>query len=283
MIIVKTHVRLHTCIQRLKLSGNSIGFVPTMGGLHAGHMALIRASGGKNHITVCSIFVNPAQFNEKEDYQNYPITLENDIDLLEKTGVDILFLPTVSEIYPHGWSALKRYDLGEIEFILEGESRPGHFQGVCQVVHRLLETISPDILYLGQKDFQQCLVVRKLLELTDLDKAVQVEIIPTVREESGLAMSSRNMRLDATMRKKATAIYRSLIYIRENREKESPADLTKGALQMIREAGLKPDYVVIAEANTLKEVVQWNGSQSKVALAAAYAGNIRLIDNLVIE
>ena len=282
MIITRDKKWLESTIIDLKLKDKPIGFVPTMGGLHAGHLALISAAKKNKNSTVCSIFVNPTQFNDPEDYKNYPVTIEDDIFLLEKEGVDILYLPEVTEIYPQGTGELESYDLGEIEFILEGKSRPGHFQGVCQVVHRLLKKVDPDVLYLGQKDFQQCMVLKKMLDLTGLHTKISIEIVPTIREESGLAMSSRNMRLTEEMRKKASSIYQSLQYISQNFTETGFTELISSAEKMITDAGLKPDYLVIADSKTLKVVESWEGEQSLVALIAAYAVNVRLIDNMVI-
>ena len=167
MIIFKEAKNIHEYIQSKKESGLSIGFVPTMGALHKGHLSLINKSKSAETLTVCSIFVNPTQFNNPEDFQKYPITIEEDIKLLEMNGCDILFLPSYAEIYPHHFLA-KNYELGKIETSLEGASRPGHFQGVCMVVEILLSIIDCDTLYLGQKDLQQCLIIKKLLELENL-------------------------------------------------------------------------------------------------------------------
>ncbi|MDQ6812969.1 MAG: pantoate--beta-alanine ligase, partial [Bacteroidota bacterium] len=173
MIVFKEAQSLAKHLRQLRQNGHSIGFAPTMGALHQGHISLIQQSKDTCDITVSSIFINPTQFNDPKDFEKYPVTIGNDILLLEKAACDILFLPSVSEIYPKGTAAGKAYDLGEVEFILEGKFRPGHFQGVCQVVHRLLDIVQPAKLFMGQKDYQQCLVVQRLVQLLHLP----VEII----------------------------------------------------------------------------------------------------------
>jgi pantoate--beta-alanine ligase len=208
MILFKKSTDLINHLETQRNTGKSIGFVPTMGALHKGHISLIRASKGQCELTVCSIFVNPTQFNDPKDFQKYPSTIEDDIFLLEKNGTDILFLPEVEEIYPKGTKELEHYVLGNLEAILEGQYRPGHFQGVCQVMNRLLKVVNPDLLIMGQKDYQQCKVIEKLLSLSG--SKVKFQISPTLREADGLAMSSRNRLLNAAERKNAAAIYQAL-------------------------------------------------------------------------
>src|ERR1700691_4943551 len=193
MILFKRSAHLYRWLNHETVSGKSIGFVPTMGALHEGHISLITISKKETDITVCSIFVNPTQFNDPRDFQKYPITLEKDIALLEQAGTDVLFLPEVEEIYPKGTSGLEHYDLGRIETLLEGQYRPGHFQGVCQVMRRLLDVVRPDDLFMGQKDYQQCMVLQRLLELRGMP--TRLHRCPILREPDGLAMSSRNMGL----------------------------------------------------------------------------------------
>ncbi len=213
MILFRRSDDLSKWLNQETASGKSIGFVPTMGALHAGHISLITISKKETDITVCSIFVNPTQFNDPKDFQKYPITLEKDIALLEAAGVDILFLPGVSELYPTGTANLEHYDLGQLENLLEGKYRPGHFQGVCQVMYRLLHLVRPDHLFMGQKDYQQCMVVQRLLTLLGLP--IQLHRCPIIREADGLAMSSRNQRLSPAQRANATAIYRALLLLKE--------------------------------------------------------------------
>lgn len=251
-----------------------------MGALHNGHLSLIKASKEKTDITVCSIFVNPTQFNDPSDFQKYPKTIENDILLLEQNKTDILFLPSTKEIYPQDWQK-RNYNLGYLETILEGKYRLGHFQGVCEVVHRLLNIIQPDELFLGQKDYQQCLVIKRLIELENLP--VNENIVPTIREDSGLAMSSRNLRLSTSAKEKATAIYNALKQIKNDFGKKDIATLEQQATEKILANGFdKIDYVEIADVETLQPISAYTNSQKAVALAAAYIDGIRLIDNLLL-
>src|ERR1700761_1849351 len=213
MLIFKHKADLLPWLREQKTAGRRIGFEPTMGALHNGHISLINISKGTVDLTVCSIFVNPTQFNDPKDFQKYPITIEQDLLLLEKAGADALFLPPVTELYPNGTTGLEHYDLGPLETVLEGEFRPGHFQGVAQVMQRLLDIVRPDHLFMGSKDYQQCMVVQRLLEIMGLPAVLHR--CPIVREPDGLAMSSRNVRLTAEERVRALAIYQSLRIIKE--------------------------------------------------------------------
>jgi len=275
MILLKKVDDLSRWLEKQRLAGRSIGFVPTMGALHKGHISLIDISKKNAKITVCSIFVNPTQFNDPRDFQKYPITIEKDILLLEKAGTDVLFLPEVSEIYPGGVKELEKYDLGRLESLLEGAFRPGHFQGVCQVMRRLLEAVRPDHLFMGQKDYQQCMVIRRLLEIIELPAILHP--CPIVRETDGLAMSSRNVRLDPDQRSRSTAIYKALQTIRC--DWPGPiAPLVEKATGILEKAGFRVAYVAIADRNTLQPV--GDGAPKAVALIAAFMGEVRLIDNL---
>ena len=282
MILFKRKADLRAYLSALKQERQSIGFVPTMGALHEGHVSLIESSRRDNSITVCSIFVNPTQFNDPNDFKKYPVTLEKDIYKLELAGCNVLFLPTVEEIYPDGTDSLKKYDLGYLETILEGQYRPGHFQGVCLVVDRLLDMVKPDNLYLGQKDYQQCMVITKMIGLAG-HSSVIVKICPTLREPDGLAMSSRNIRLNKDERQKAPVIYQSLSHIKENLLKGDLTMLKEQALTTLRNNGFRPDYLETADAGTLQLVNKWDGKQKLVALTAAFLNDVRLIDNLVLN
>jgi pantoate--beta-alanine ligase len=296
MILFKTAAELSGWLEEGRSAGKQIGFVPTMGALHSGHISLIDISRTTASLTVCSIFVNPAQFNDPKDFRKYPITLEKDIDLLEQAGVDALFLPEVEEIYPQGTEALEKYELGRLESIFEGKYRPGHFQGVCQVVRRLLDKIQPHHLFMGQKDYQQCLVIRRLLDLTG--SSALLHTCPIVREADGLAMSSRNLRLTEDQRKKAPAIYRALSWLKTHRTPEGTgtgaAETVLGqARAILTEHGLRPDYIEIADATDLGPVkmVKKGGSGAaaggtkgqEIALVAAFLGEIRFIDNMLLK
>jgi len=280
MIIAKKPDFLSDYIDLKKKSGVKINLVPTMGALHEGHIALIREARKAGGLVVCSIFVNPTQFNDPKDYQKYPKTLEKDIDLLEENGNDILFLPEAEDIYPKGTSNLETYELGELEKVLEGKFRPGHFQGVCQVMRRILEIVKPDQLFMGQKDYQQCMVIKRLISL--MDASIKFYAIPTVREKDGLAMSSRNLRLDANGRKNAAAISESLQYIRKSIKPGELSTLKARAKEMLEEKEFKVDYVELADVDNLNIVKSWDGKQKLVALIAAFQSGVRLIDNLVL-
>jgi pantoate--beta-alanine ligase len=280
MIIFKLSDQLSAYCEKQKSAGLKIGFVPTMGALHQGHLSLIEASRAQNDITICSIFINPTQFNNKEDFRNYPVTLEQDIERLIAGGCDVLFQPSAKEIYPPAFVP-KMYDLGQLEHILEGFYRPGHFQGVCQVVERLLTIIHPHVLYLGQKDFQQCMVIKRLLELMKDTPPIRLEIIPTVREKDGLAMSSRNLRLMEDQREIAPVIYHTLSEIRQNIHTKPLGQLEQEAKENLQKYTFVVDYVSIVNANTLAPAQSI--SEPLVAVVAAFLGDIRLIDNFILN
>jgi pantoate--beta-alanine ligase len=282
MILFKTNDALQKYLLKQKKNGFKTGFVPTMGALHQGHLSLIEMSKLQCDITVCSIFVNPTQFNDSKDFDKYPITIEQDIRLLEKVKCDILFLPSANEIYPNGTAPTIHYQLGLLETILEGKFRPNHFQGVCQVVHKLLEIVLPNRLFLGQKDFQQCMVIQQLIALTGIK--TQLVIGNTLRESSGLAMSSRNMRLSDDDKQKAEIIYQSLQYIKQNISTKSPEELVLNVTNNLQSNGFNNvDYVAICNANTLELVTNEDIDAPKVALIAAFLNGVRLIDNMLLN
>lgn len=283
MIIFKKPKELHDFLENRRSEQKRIGFTPTMGALHEGHLSLVNEAKKQNDVVVCSIFVNPTQFNDPEDFKKYPVTIEKDILMLEGAACDVLFLPWMQDIYPSGTNDLKHYELGFLETVLEGKFRPEHFQGVCQIMQRLLETVLPDNLYLGQKDYQQCMVIKKLIELIGLHNKVKVTVCPTLREQDGLAMSSRNARLLADDRTKATTLFTSLRYITENLKPGNTKNIKDAAKELLLQNGFRTDYVEIADATTLEPVEDWNGKQKIVALAAAFINNVRLIDNLSIN
>ena len=280
MILFKKAAQLSAYIQKQKTNGLSIGFVPTMGALHQGHLSLIAASKKEQALTVCSVFVNPTQFNNPDDFKHYPIRIEADVEQLLKAGCDVLFLPPAEEIYPDGYKA-KHYDLGSLETILEGRFRPGHFQGVCQVVDRLLEIVEPTALYLGQKDYQQCMVIERLIAITGKAGKITLKISPTLREGDGLAMSSRNLRLNESQRDVAPALYASLLYAKNHLGAENIGDIKQATMQDLSNKGFAVDYFEIADADTLLPAIQKNGPL--VALVAAHLGEVRLIDNLALN
>jgi pantoate--beta-alanine ligase len=268
-----------------KEQGATIGFVPTMGALHDGHLSLIRAAKAQCSQVVCSIFVNPTQFNDPADYEKYPVTIERDQELLIKAGTDVLFLPAVAEMYPEGLTAPARhYDFGALETVLEGAHRPGHFQGVGRIVHKLLDLVQPHQLFMGQKDLQQCLIVKRLLQL--IHSPAELVICPTRREPDGLAMSSRNLRLNAGERQKATTLYKTLSYIKARLAAGAPLPDTVNAARLQLQSGnFETDYleVIAVQDNGIilfpdKPVP---GLPMYAVVAARIEGSaVRLIDNM---
>lgn len=279
MKLLKSAAALSSFVLQSKKNGLTVGFVPTMGALHHGHISLIEKSRAENEITICSIYVNPTQFNNADDFKKYPKTIENDIDMLEKWGCDVLFLPETNEVYTKDF-IIQHYNLGYLETLLEGKYRPGHFQGVCQVVHRLLQIVMPDKLYLGQKDYQQCMVISRLIQLMQVN--TEVVICPTLREPDGLAMSSRNLRLNKIQRRTAVQIFKTMQLVKNEIAPGNLNLLRQKAVNTLSDAGFCVDYVEIADAVSLEHIIDWNGSQKAVILVAAYLDDIRLIDNLAI-
>ncbi len=283
MIIIKQASELKKYLRKRAENGSKIGFVPTMGALHEGHLALVQTSLDETDFTVVSIFVNPTQFNDPKDFEKYPITVDEDIRLLEETGCHLLFLPSVEEIYPQSTQLAQPYELGALEKVWEGYYRPGHFQGVCQVVHRLLQLVEPSTLIMGLKDYQQCMVVQSLLEITGLYTKITLRPCPTLRETDGLAMSSRNRRLSETDRQKAPILYQTLQQIATDLPKGNSEAILKHHTQALIKQGFKPDYIGLADAKTLEPIKEWNNKQAAVLLMAVFLGEVRLIDNLLVQ
>lgn len=283
MLILKKASDITHWLDIQSKNGKKTGFVPTMGALHSGHISLINTSVPANQITVCSIFINPTQFNDQKDFEKYPVSIENDIKLLEANGCNALFLPDLKEIYPDGPVPGMQYNLGFLEKRLEGEFRPGHYQGVCMVVHRLLSIVKPDNLYLGQKDYQQCMVIKKLTEITGKSEHININVCPTLRETDGLAMSSRNIHLNDDERKKASAIYIALKHLKTNIKPGELTGLLNEARQILISSGFRIDYLEITDAHNLSSVDFWDGHQKIAALAAAFMNKVRLIDNMILN
>lgn len=281
MITFKKRIDISNYIVNYKKTSGKIGFIPTMGALHKGHISLIEASKKTDTLTICSIFVNPTQFNNTADFEKYPVTIEKDIDMLEKAGCNVLFLPSVEEIYPVDSSTTLPYELGFIEKVLDGKYRPGHFQGVCNVVQRLLDIVQPNTIYLGQKDYQQCMVIKKLTEL--IQSPTQIIICPTLRESDGLAMSSRNMRLTSVERMKAVKISEVLLFIKQEIKPGNLQDLKQRCINYLTNEGYNVDYVEIADATNLTLLQNWDGKTKLVALVAAFLNEVRLIDNRIVN
>jgi len=282
MLILKKIKDLENHLKIAKKQGLSIGFVPTMGALHQGHIALINDSKTHCKLTVCSIFINPTQFNDKADFEKYPVTISNDIRMLSQAGCDVLFLPSVKEIYPNGLEQKKPINFGLIANILEGSFRPGHFDGMAQVVQRLLKIVKPNLLFMGQKDYQQQLIVGLLIKKLKLN--IKLVTCPTVREKDGLAMSSRNTRLDAASRKLAVQISKTLKYAKsqlQNTKADIEAIQQKGLKKLAVIDGIETEYFEIRNAKTLE--VPKRRSEKLVALTAVKIGGVRLIDNMVLN
>lgn len=283
MLILHKAIHLSWYLDFQRKNNKTVGFVPTMGALHNGHISLVSDSKRRSSLTVCSIFVNPTQFNNPQDFEKYPITITPDIELLEAVGCDVLFLPSVEEIYPAGFQQKMHYDMDFLETVLEGPTRPGHFQGVCMVMERLLTIVMPNSLFMGLKDYQQCMVVKRLLQLKNWQQTIEFIACPTIREQDGLAMSSRNKRLTMEQRVLAPVIYETLLFIRQNIKMGSLNLLKQDAHTMLLKNGFKIDYVEIAHADTLRLMDQWDGEQPITALIAAFIGEVRLIDNMILS
>jgi pantoate--beta-alanine ligase len=259
----------------------TIGFVPTMGALHQGHISLLETAKKQADTTVCSIFVNPTQFNNADDFAKYPIQLADDYRLLIEANVDVLFLPDTAEMYPEGLSQTKIYPIGYLDTILDGAMRPGHFQGVCRIVHKLLKIIEPQVVVMGQKDFQQCLVIKQLIEQEQIP--VELVLAPTHRANDGLALSSRNQRLSAEARQKASLIYSNLCRVANGLKQAEPfKPLQEAAIKQLIDHGFTPEYLLLADANTLVVCNEVSDTEPMVLLIAAWLDGVRLIDNITL-
>ncbi|UCS94498.1 pantoate--beta-alanine ligase [Echinicola marina] len=285
MKIINTKYQALDQLFKSRIEGKTIGLIPTMGALHEGHLNLVEKSKYHSDVTVVSIFVNPTQFNNPEDLEKYPRTVEEDLKLLEGKGVDYVFLPEVNEMYPQ--PAKLKMDFGALETILEGASRPGHFNGVGIVVSKLFHIINPDYAYFGQKDLQQVAIIRQMVN--DLSFSVNLVVVPTVREEDGLAMSSRNRRLNITERKKALVLYESMVLAKnELLAGRSWFELKDKIQHKFNQVdGVKLEYFELVETETLNMVANQGikdfGQEQKYSLCtAAFVGDVRLIDNLPI-
>lgn len=266
-------------LNKLKKQAFTVGFVPTMGALHEGHLSLIRKADQENDIVACSIFVNPIQFNNKEDLERYPRTAESDIEKLKKSGCDVLFMPDNNEMYPEPEKSV--FDFGHLDKIMEGKFRPGHFNGVAIVVKKLFEIIEPHKAYFGEKDYQQLAVIRNLVK--NINNPVEIISCPTIREDDGLALSSRNIRLSREERKIAPYIYKILKLVKDEANDNTPGALINMALaefQKIPE--FEVEYFEIVDPGTLLAVDKAATGQKCRALTAVKLGKIRLIDNIEI-
>ena len=280
MKILKSKKTLVDYIERQREMGKKIGFAPTMGALHQGHLSLYDAAIQENDEIISSIFINPTQFNNEEDFNKYPKTLENDIKLLEKIGVTAVYIPEVDDIYP-GELGSNHYDFDGLENEMEGKYRPGHFDGVGTVVEILFRQVQPHNAYFGEKDFQQLAIIKKLVHKLKLP--IKIHAVATLREKDGLAMSSRNLRLSETQRKEATLIYKTLTEVKEWFKTLSPDEINKKVSEIFNQSNLKLEYFTIADENTLKEAHTIEKGKKYRAFLVAYAGEIRLIDNIHLE
>lgn len=280
MVIFKKLADIQQYIATERAIRRQVGFVPTMGALHDGHASLVRQAREGADIVVASIFINPTQFNDKTDFEKYPISVEADIMMLIEAGCDVLFLPNVEEMYPNGTNSMPSYNFGYLDTVLEGEKRPGHFKGVGQVVARLLDIIKPDKLFMGQKDYQQCMVVKNLLQ--QLGSPVDMVICPTKREADGLAMSSRNRRLTELQRALAGVIYQCLVSISTKQAEGNFALVQKECADLMAAKGFEVEYIALADANDLTLLDNYDTNRPMVALIAAKLGDIRLIDNMLL-
>jgi pantoate--beta-alanine ligase len=278
--VFETITGLQTWLRDLRTAGLKVGFVPTMGALHDGHISLINSGKEVCDVLVVSIFVNPTQFNNPDDLAKYPRTFDADLALLEKSGASALFFPSVDEMYPK--PEKNHWDFGLLSTSLEGHFRPGHFDGMLTVVKKLLQIVSPESAFFGEKDFQQLALIRRMV----LEEGLDVKIIgcPIIRENDGLAMSSRNTRLSAEGRIHALAISRILFSMREQAVIVSPAELLSWGNDALRSSeGIELEYLSIVNARTFERVDGWSTEDDAVVLVAAYVDGVRLIDNVVIK
>lgn len=278
MKIIESKIALKEEIQKLKTQGKIIGFVPTMGALHRGHLSLIEASSKTCDITVSSIFVNPTQFNDKEDYNKYPRTFNADIKMLEQANCNIVFMPSLEEMYPE--PDFREFNFGTLAEVMEGAHRPGHFNGVAQIVSKLLDAVPAHKAFFGQKDFQQYVIIKEMARQLNYD--IDIISCPIVRENSGLAMSSRNQRLSDFEKGKASNIFKILTWAKENYKTYSTSELKDNVeKQFAKIEELELEYFEIVEDESLQITQNWDSKEKIVACVAIFCGKVRLIDNIV--
>ncbi len=277
MKIIKSRSELATTVSQLKENKKTIGFVPTMGALHQGHLSLMEYAGKDNDMVVVSIFVNPTQFNDKGDYAKYPRILETDIEKLNNVKCDILFTPEESEMYPE--EDKRQFDFGNLDKVMEGKHRPGHFRGVALIVSKLFEMVNPDKAYFGEKDFQQVAIIKHLTRQLKFD--MEIISCPIVREDDGLAMSSRNMLLTQQQRKRVSLISKTLFQARDIAKNNTVLETKDWVIRTINnDPFLQVEYFDIVDEKTLEPIKNWSQKESKVGCIAVQVGNVRLIDNV---
>ncbi len=280
MYVFKTVKDLQNYVANNKREGKTVGFTPTMGALHEGHMSLLKVSKDNADLSVFSIFVNPTQFNDEEDLKKYPRPIIADIELLEENGCDALFLPSVEEVYPNDPQPLN-LDLGALDKVMEGEFRPGHFAGVAQVVKRLLDIVLPDQLFMGQKDFQQFTIIQTMID--QLEIPTELVVCPIMRTKSGLAMSSRNVRLSEKGRKEATLLSKTLKAAKTKIDSSTPDKVEKWAMKELSAPGFEPEYFTIVDGHTLQPIKEFSDTDYVVACLAVWLEGVRLIDNEILK
>lgn len=277
MKLVRTISDLQAELSALKAQGKKVGLVPTMGALHAGHASLVKRSVDENDVTVVSVFVNPTQFNDKNDLVKYPRTLEADCKLLESAGASFVFAPEVEEMYPE--PDTRQFSFAPLDEVMEGKFRPGHFNGVAQIVSKLFDAVKPHHAYFGEKDFQQLAIIREMVKQLHLD--LEIVGCPIVREEDGLALSSRNMLLSAEERKIALKISQTLFKSRTFAADHSLKETIKFVEDGIAsEPGLRLEYFEVVDGNTLQTVQNWEDTDYIVGCITVFCGPVRLIDNI---
>ena len=277
MKVIRTVSELTDQLDRLREKGQTIGLVPTMGALHAGHLSLMTRARAENDVVVASVFVNPTQFNNPDDLRTYPRTEEADCRLLEQAGVDFAFIPTVEEIYPEPDTRV--FDLGPVAEVMEGAMRPGHFNGVAQIVSKLFAWTRPTRAYFGEKDFQQIAVIRRMASLEAFD--IDIVSCPIKREDDGLALSSRNTRLTPQQRAIAPAIHRILTESLGWAKSMTVDDVKKRVTEEIDAVdGLRTEYYEIVDHLTMQPVSDWSATELPVGCVTVYCGDVRLIDNI---
>jgi pantoate--beta-alanine ligase len=277
--LIHTIAETQSAIQKQISEGKTIGIVPTMGALHEGHLTLIRQAASENDFVVVSIFVNPIQFNNPEDLEKYPRNLEADIQRLEATGCHLVFAPSAEEMYPEPDHTV--FDFGQLDKVMEGKFRPGHFNGVAIVVKRLFEIVAPNKAYFGEKDFQQLAIIKKMVSMLQIP--IEIVSCPIVRDPDGLAMSSRNARLTPEERAAATVIHKALSGIKENYSWFIPDGVKQLVMGEIQENHFfRVEYVDVVDTETLQPFEDWNDAEHAVVCVAAFIGKVRLIDNIVL-
>ncbi|WP_288316067.1 pantoate--beta-alanine ligase [uncultured Mediterranea sp.] len=277
MKIVHAIKDLQEALADLRAQGKTVGLVPTMGALHAGHASLVKRSVAENDATVVSVFVNPTQFNDKNDLTKYPRTLEADCRLLEQCGATVVFAPSVEEIYPE--PDMRHFSFPPLDTVMEGAYRPGHFNGVCQIVSKLFDLVKPDRAYFGEKDFQQLAIIREMVR--QLKFPLQIVGCPIVREADGLALSSRNTRLSAEQRQQALKISQTLFASVDYAATHTVAQTQQFVEDAIAAApGLRLEYFELVDGNTLQKITDWAGTDYAVGCITVFCGEVRLIDNI---